>query len=146
MLTIKRVPFSSPSSAPGRSCAVAQYVHTRKPAFSSRRRASITGAPPISMRGWQTMPTASAMSPQVEQEFAIPLGAQNRRGHLRRNLVPRGLREFPQFDEDLAVLVRVAHDPALPHRALAALELRLDQRDHVARRAEELADTRQYEP
>src|SRR5437660_9211626 len=98
------------------------------------------------MRGWQTMPTASATSPQEQQEFAIPLGAQDRRRDLPGNLVPSVVGEFPQIDEDLAVLVRVAHDPALPHRTLTNLELRLDQGDHVARRAQEFADARQDQP
>src|SRR5438874_8364756 len=98
------------------------------------------------MRGWQTMPTASAMSPQEQQEFAVPLGAQDRRRDLPGNLIPGVVGEFPQGGEDLAVLIGVAHDPALPHGALTNLELRLDQGDDVARRAEEFADARQYEP
>src|SRR3989442_5577990 len=98
------------------------------------------------MRGWQTIPTASAMSPQVQQEFAIPLGAHDRRGNLTGNLVAGPLREFPNVDEDLAVLVGVPYDATLSHRALANLELRLDQRHHLARRTEEVADARQHQP
>src|SRR5207237_7219787 len=98
------------------------------------------------MRGWQTMPTASAMSPQEQQEFAIPLVAQDRRRDLPGNLVARVVGEFPQPDEDLAVLVGVAHNAALPHRAFTNLELRLDQGHDVARRAEEFADAWQDQP
>src|SRR5712664_1064577 len=98
------------------------------------------------MRGWQTIPTASAMSPQVQQEFAIPLGAQDRRGNVTGNLISGVFREFPNLAEDLAMLVGVAYDATLPHGALANLELRLDQRHRVARRAEEFADARQHQP
>src|SRR5207237_9200678 len=85
------------------------------------------------MRGWQTMPTASATSPQEQQEFAIPLGAQDRRRDLPGNLVPRVVGEFPQVDEELAVLVGIALDPDILHRALSNLEHRNAQGDDVAR-------------
>src|ERR1700732_1535648 len=97
------------------------------------------------MRGWQTIPTASAMSPQVEQEFAIALGAQDWRRDLASRVVPHLLGKLPELAEPPKVLFRVAHNAPLPHRALANLELRLDQRDDVAGRAEELVDTRQHQ-
>ncbi len=44
------------------------------------------------------------------------------------------------------MLCGVAHDTTLPYGALPHLELRLDQRHDVARRAEQLAHARQHQP
>src|ERR1700737_4300326 len=92
------------------------------------------------------MPTASAISPQIQKEFAVALGAQDRRRDLSGNLVPALLGELLDLAEDPAMLFSIAHDASLPHRALPNLELRLDQRHHLARWAEQLADARQHEP
>src|ERR1700694_820395 len=97
------------------------------------------------MRGWQTMPTALAMSPQVEQEFAIALSAQDRRRDLASNVVPLLLGVVPELAEHPKVLFRVAHDAALPHRPFANLELGFDERDDVTRRAEELSNAWQHQ-
>src|ERR1700682_1319426 len=86
------------------------------------------------------MPTASAISPQIQKELAVALGAQDRRGDLSGNLVPALLGKLPELAEDPAMLFSIAHHATLPHRALPNLELRLDQRHHLARWAEQLAD------
>src|SRR5712691_6937034 len=92
------------------------------------------------------MPTASAISPQIEKELAVALRAQDRRRDLTGNRVPALLSKMAQVAENLAVLFRVAHEATLPHRPLPNLELRLHQRHDVARWAEEIADTRQRQP
>src|SRR6266853_979875 len=145
-LTINRVPLRSPASAPGRSSAVAQYVQTRNPRASSCRRAPITGGPPMSIRGWQTIPTASAMAIQIKQKLTVPFGPHDRRGDLAGNGVADLGRELAQASDDRAMLLRVAHDAPLPHRAFADLELRLDQGDDLAGWAEQLPNTRQHQP
>src|ERR1700693_2689722 len=97
------------------------------------------------MRGWQTMPTASAMSPQMQKEFAIALRAEDRRGELGGNLIPALLGKLAELAENSTMLFGVAHDATLPHRALPDLELRLDQRHDLARRAEQLAHAWQHQ-
>src|SRR5229473_6574030 len=92
------------------------------------------------------MPTASVTSPQMQKELAIALRAEDRRGDLGGNLVPALLRKLPELAKDPTMLCRVAHDATLPDGALADLELRLDQRHDIARRAEQLADARQHQP
>src|ERR1700738_1262143 len=84
------------------------------------------------------MPTASAISPQIQKEFAVALGAQDRRRELSGNFVPALLGKLPELAEDPAMLFSIAHHATLPHRALPNLELRLDQRHHPAGRAEHL--------
>src|SRR5882762_9954722 len=106
----------------------------------------MTGAPPISMRGWQTMPTASAIPPQMQQEFPIALRAQDRRGDLGGNLVPALLGKLSELGKDAPMLFGVAHHATLPHRAFPNLELRLDEGYDLARRAQQLAHARQHQP
>src|SRR5207244_11218162 len=130
-------------SAPGGASAVAQSVHPRKPRCSSRRRACITGSPPISMRGWQTIPTASGMRLQVQQEFAVALRPEYGRGDLAGHLVADLGRKTAKLVENLVVLRRIPDHPTLSYRSLADLELRLDQRHDVARRPEQLANPAQ---
>ena len=72
----------------------------------------------------------------MQKEFAIALGAQDRRGDFSGNLVPALLGKFPKLAEYPAMLFGVAHDATLPHRAFPNLELRLDQRHDLARWAE----------
>src|ERR1700674_6107304 len=92
------------------------------------------------------MPTASAISPQIQKEFGHALGAQDRRRDLSDNFVPALLSKLPELAEDPAMLFSIAHHATLAHRALPNLELRLDHAHHLARWAEQLADARQHEP
>src|ERR1700674_1577391 len=92
------------------------------------------------------MPTASAISPQIQKEFAVALGAQDRRRDLSGNFVPALLSKLPELAEDPAMLFSIAHHATLPRRPLPNLELRLTQRHPLARWAEQLADAGHDEP
>src|SRR6202011_3599073 len=92
------------------------------------------------------MPTASAISPQVHQEFAIPLRPQDRGGDLAGSQVAVLFGKPPELTEDATMLFGIADYTTLAHRPFADLELGLDQGDDVSGRAEQLADTRQHQP
>src|ERR1700730_11404282 len=98
------------------------------------------------MRGWQTMPTASAIPPQMHQEFAVALRPQDRGGYLAGDEVSVRFGKLPELAQDPTVLFGIADHATLSHRPLADLELGFDQGDDVTRRAEQLADTRQHQP
>src|SRR5438132_4459204 len=100
----------------------------------------MTGGPPMSIRGWQTMPTASGMRLQIKQKLPVPLGAHDRRGDLARDGIAQVTRKLAQPADHRPMLFGVADDASLPHRPFADFELGLGQRDHVARWAQELAN------
>src|SRR5258708_34555606 len=100
----------------------------------------MTGGPPMSIRGWQTIPTESAMALQIKQKLPVPLGAHDRRGDLARDRIPDLSGKLTEATDHRAMLLRVAHHTPLPDRALADFELGLDQGHHVARQAEQLLD------
>src|ERR1700674_2705105 len=81
----------------------------------------------------------------MQQDLAIALRAQDRRRNLRGNLVPALLGKLAEVAQDSSMLFGVAHDATLPHRTLPDLELRLDQRHHLAGRAEQIAYARQHQ-
>src|SRR5436309_13621012 len=100
----------------------------------------------MSIRGWQTMPTASAIPPQIQQEFAVTLGALDWGRHLACHQVSKPPGKIADRFEDLLMLRRIPNHATLPHRALADFELWFDQGDDVARRAEQIADPREHQP
>src|SRR5437667_12895539 len=93
----------------------------------------------MSMRGWQTMPTASAIPPQIQKEFAITFGALNGRWHLAGHQVSELAGEIADRFENLLMLHRIPNHATLPHRPFADFELWFDQSDDVARRAQKIA-------
>src|ERR1700730_4250210 len=106
----------------------------------------MTGGPPISIRGWQTMPTASAMAHQIKQKLPVPLGAHDRRGDLTGNRVADFARKLAQATDHLAMLLRIAHHAPLAYRAFADFELGFDQRHNVAGWAQQVPNPRQHQP
>src|ERR1700682_6519885 len=106
----------------------------------------MTGGAPMSIRGWQTMPTASAMTLKIKQKLPVPIGAHDRRGDLGGHRIPDFARKLAQSTDDLAMLLRVAYHAPLPHRAFADFELGLDQGHDLARWTEQLSDLRQHQP
>src|SRR5256714_11019960 len=100
----------------------------------------------MSIRGWQTMPTASAIPPQIQEEFAVTLGALDWGRHLACHQVSKPAGKIADRFEDLLMLRRIPNHPTLPHHALADFELWFDKGDDVARRAQKIADMREHQP
>src|SRR5438477_12102755 len=100
----------------------------------------------MSNRGWQTMPTASAIPPQIQQEFAVTRGALDWGRHLGCHQVSKPPGKIADRVEDLLMVRRIPNHGTLPHRALADLERWFDQGGDGARRAEEVADPGEHEP
>src|SRR5437763_3569290 len=91
------------------------------------------------------MPTASAIPPQIQQEFAVTLGALDGRWHLAGLKVSELAGKIADRVENLLVLRRIPNHSTLPHRPFTNFELRFDQGDDVARRAQKIPDPREHQ-
>src|SRR2546421_11181748 len=100
----------------------------------------------MSIRGWQTMPTASAIPPQIQQEFAVTLGALDWGRHMACHQESKPPGKIADRFEDLLMLRRIPNHPTLPHLALADLALWFDQGADIARRAVKFAVQRERPP
>ena len=81
-----------------------------------------------------------------EEEFPVPLGAENGRGDHSDHLKAQSNDAFRHFAADSFVNERVSHDPALAHEFPSCFELGLDEGDEPRSGREERNHSRQHQP